>query len=172
MWKSRLLSLALVVGPVLACDGTPTTLQNPIAPPSAALLQNVWFPIQSDYLACNGDVLSLVGQVHFSTVQRYNDAGKYESRIGLNLKGTATGPDGSVYNVLTNSMHLMNDPPTAGMEVTWLDRVRLIGQGPAANESFRYLIRGTMNASGEITTVRDKCTLSCLNLGAESVACL
>ncbi len=172
MRRSRLLLLAFVLMPALACDRAPTRVQQPVAAPNAALLQNAWFPLQSDYIACNGDVLSLVGQIHFSSAERYNEAGTYQTRIQMNLKGTVTGPDSSIYNVVGGSTHVMNDPPTDGAEVTWRDRVRLIGKGPAVNEYFYYLIRGTMNASGEITTIHDKCRLSCLNLGAEMVACL
>ncbi len=172
MWGSKLLLLALAGVAVLACDRTPSPVQTPVPAPSAALLQNTWFPVQSDYQTCSGDVLSLVGQGHFTTVERYNEAGKYQTRLQLNLKGTATGPDGSVYNVSASSVHLINDPPTAGMEVTWLDRVKLTGKGPAANESFYYWFGVTLNANGEITSLRDRCSLSCLDLQAEMVACL
>ncbi len=170
MRRSRLLVLAFVSLPVLACERTLTPVQPPVAAPNAALFQNDWFPIQSDYIACNGDVLNLVGQMHIMSVERYNEAGHYQSRVRLNMQGTGTGPDGSVYRFSTISTHLINDPATGAQEVSWLDKVRLIGKGPAANESFRYIIGGTMNASGEITSLRWNCSLSCISLGAEDVS--
>lgn len=161
MWRKRLLSLAVVLVPVLACERAPTQVQTPVTPPRAELVQNAWFPYVSDFVTCGGEVLSVVGKVHITSVDRFNDAGKYQTRYQVNIKATATGADGSEYNISNNMTQLTNDVPTDGMVLNWNIKVKLTGKGPAANESYYWLYRGTMNANGDVTSSVNKWTGSC-----------
>ncbi len=162
MRTSRLLSLAAVSMLVLACERAPTQVQTPVSAPRPALLQNTWFPIQSDYYTCSGQLLSFVGKGHFTFDESFDpETGKYQYRNHLNMQGTATGADGSEYVVKNNSMQVTNDPPTPGAEYTYKFQVKLTGKGPAANEVFQLVYHVAFNANGEPTAYVEKYTSKC-----------
>jgi hypothetical protein len=112
---------------------------------------------------CNGDQVTFSGTMHV-TNQVTNDAsGGFHLKTHVNyqdVSGTGT-PSGNSYRVGTVSNETLNDPDGGQSEMTVIQTVKLITQGPSLNYFVHFVFHVTVNANGETTSTVDETRIEC-----------
>jgi hypothetical protein len=103
---------------------------------------------------CNGDQVTFSGTMHVTNTVTYDASGGIHLRTHVNyqdVSGTGT-PSGNSYRVGTVSNETLNDPDGEQSEMTVIQTVKLITQGPALNYFIKFVFHVTVNANGETTS--------------------
>lgn len=112
---------------------------------------------------CNGDQVTFSGTMHVTNHVTNDASGGFHLRMHVNyqdVSGTGT-PSGNNYRVGTVSNETLNDPDGGQSEMTVIQTVKLITQGPALNYFMRLVFHVTINANGETTSSVLETTMEC-----------
>ena len=103
---------------------------------------------------CNGDVVTLRGQIHFVTHTTTDNNGGVHVKMHHNFENVeGTGALVINYRAVSSNNHTVNDNGSnAQQEFTNVNRVRFISQGPSDNFLLNITIHTTINANGEATS--------------------
>ena len=155
--SQRLVLLALVV-PALTSGTTSVAW--------AEVTENVRVPVDIGvFIPCAdggaGEVVTLSGNLHI--VLRYTEsagggihAGSHFQPQGISGVGETTGDTYHATGVTQDEFNA-----TVGVEETFINNFRIIGQGPGNNFLVQEVFHITFNANGSITAFVDKFTVDC-----------
>jgi hypothetical protein len=104
---------------------------------------------------CNADTVTFSGQLHITNHVTTDASGGQHVKTHVNYQSVSgTGaPSGANYRVTTSSNETINDNGTNPQtELTSVQVVNLIGQGPVPNALLRVVIHVTINANGTTTS--------------------
>ena len=112
---------------------------------------------------CNGDQVTFQGNMHVTNHMTTDSSGGTHLRTHVNYQDVSgTGfPSGLNYRVGTTSNETVNDNDGPQSEVTVIQTVKLITQGPAQNFFLRIVFHITINANGETTSTVDETSVEC-----------
>lgn len=108
----------------------------------------------TSFNSCNGETVTLTGQVHLVTHVTTDSNGGTHFRSHQNYENvTGAGSLGNSYRAVSSNNHTVNDNGSnAQQEFTIVNRVRLISQGPADNLLINVTSHTTINANGQATS--------------------
>ncbi|MFL6254452.1 MAG: hypothetical protein ACJ74T_05495, partial [Pyrinomonadaceae bacterium] len=112
---------------------------------------------------CNADQVTFSGTMHVTNTVTNDASGGFHLKSHVNyqdVSGTGT-PSGNSYRVGTVSNETLNDPDGEQSEMTVIQTVKLITQGPALNYFMRLVFHVTVNANGETTSSVLETTMEC-----------
>lgn len=112
---------------------------------------------------CNGDVVTFQGDMHVTNHVTLDSSGGTHLRTHVNYQGvTGTGSPSTLnYRVGTVSNETVNDNDAGQSEVTVIQNVKLIAQGPALDFFLRIVFHITINANGQTTSTVDEARVEC-----------
>ena len=112
---------------------------------------------------CNGDVVTLQGNIHVTNHMTTDASGGTHLKTHLNFQDVSgTGsPSGLNYNVRTTTNETVNDNDGPQSEATIISTVKLISQGSALNSFLQTVFHVTVNANGVTTTTVDETKIEC-----------
>ena len=103
---------------------------------------------------CNADLVAFQGTMHVTNTVTTDASGGFHLKMHVNyqdVSGTGT-PSGNIYRVGTVTNETLNDPDGEQSEMTVIQTVKLITQGPALNYFMHLVFHVTVNANGETTS--------------------
>lgn len=103
---------------------------------------------------CNADLVTFQGNMHVINHVTNDASGGFHLKMHVNYQNVSgTGsPSGNNYRVGTVSNVTLNDPDGEQAEMTVIQTVKLITQGPALNYFMRLVFHVTVNANGQTTS--------------------
>lgn len=112
---------------------------------------------------CNGDVVTFQGDLHVTNHVTTDSSGGTHLRTHVNYQNVSgTGaPSQLNYRVGTVSNETVNDNDAGQSEVTVIQTVKLIAQGPAFDFFLRMVFHITVNANGETTSTVEETRIEC-----------
>jgi hypothetical protein len=112
---------------------------------------------------CNGDLVTFQGNMHVTNHVTTDSSGGTHVTSHMNYQGVSgTGtPSGLNYRVGTTQNQTLNDNDGPQSEVTVIQNVRLITQGPALNFFLQVVFHITINANGETTSTVNEAKVQC-----------
>ncbi|MCA1622162.1 MAG: hypothetical protein LC795_23400 [Acidobacteria bacterium] len=112
---------------------------------------------------CNGDLVTFQGNIHVTNHATTDSSGGFHLKTHANYQNVSgTGsPSGLNYRVGTVSNETLNDPDGSQAEMTVIQTIKLITQGPALNFFIRFVFHITINANGETTSTVTETRIEC-----------
>lgn len=112
---------------------------------------------------CNGDQVTFQGNMHLTNHVTFDAGGGFHLKTHVNYQNvSATGtPSGATYQVRTVSNETTNDSDGAQSEMTVIQTVKLIAQGPALDYFIKFVFHVTVNANGETTSTVVETRIEC-----------
>lgn len=112
---------------------------------------------------CNGDTITLTGQVHIVTHTTTDSNGGSHVKTHQNFEDVSgTGTLVLTYRGVSSNNHTVNNNGSnLQQEFTSVNRVRLISQGPSDNYKLDITIHTTINANGEATSTVNNVSTTC-----------
>ena len=108
-----------------------------------------------------GEIVTFTGYFHFLTVTVIDDQGGFHSKFtnqpqGLSGTGLTTGDK---YQATGQTQGTFNGK--VGFETTFIDNVRIVGQGPGNNFLIHETFHMTVNPDGTVTAFVDHVSIEC-----------
>jgi len=112
---------------------------------------------------CNGDLVTFQGTMHITNTVTTDAGGGFHLKTHANFQDVSgTGaPSGLNYRVGTTTNEVINDNDGPQSEVTIIQTVKLISQGPAPNLFLRLVFHITVNANGQTTSTVTESSIEC-----------
>ena len=112
---------------------------------------------------CSGDLVTFQGSAVVTNHVTTDANGGFHLRTHVNYQNvTGTGaPSGLNYRVGTTSNETTNDPDGPQAEMTVIQSVKLISQGPDQNYFMRFVYHIAINANGVVTTTVNETSIEC-----------
>lgn len=151
------LFVALVAGATAPAFGQANTVTTNETIPFTGTLTNL----------CNGDQVTFQGNMHVVNHVTTDSSGGTHVRTHVNYQDvTGTGiPSGLNYRVGTTTNETVNDNDGPQSEVTVIQTIKLITQGPTQNFFLRIVFHITINANGETTSTVEETSVECRGRG-------
>ncbi len=157
--------VAALSGAVVACE---TPVMSPEPPdPSFAVVENSKVFIPVDFFLfgpCVSEPTQSRGRLHILIIETVTPSGRRHFRFQLNANGTGVGlTTGAKYqwNHAINEGFSVDENDGLPYTYTWVNRVRLIGQGQVPDRYYDFILHVTINANGEETVSKFEETFEC-----------
>lgn len=145
-------SAALLLSLLVAAGASSPT---PAAAQATTVTTNETVPLTDTRTnPCNLDQVTFSGNVHVANHVTYDSSGGIHLRTHVNYQNvTGTGaPSGATYRAATTTNETLNDNDGPQSELTVIQVVRFISQGPIPNFQLQVVLHITINANGETTS--------------------
>lgn len=157
----KLSLLALLCAALLASPATHTTA---VFAQATTVTTNETLTLNSTTVnMCNGDVVTLSGQIHIVTHTTADTNGGSHVKTHHNFENVeGTGTLVLNYRAVSSNNHTVNNNGSnAQQEFTVVERVKLISAGPSDNYKLSVTVHVTINANGEATSEVTNVTADC-----------
>jgi hypothetical protein len=156
--------MATLSAAVVACE---TPLMSPEPPePSFAVVQNDRFFIDVDFFLfppCNSEPTESHGTVHIVFSETVTPSGRVNLNLHGNANGTGVGLDTGAKYQWNDAFNGNLSDGTDGLPhiETFVQRIRLIGQGQVPDGYFDLLFHITINPNGDATAFKLEVSPAC-----------
>jgi hypothetical protein len=161
--------LAFAFAGLAACE-TPPSAPTPHLPAVteplfAVIINEQKLPFAFPVTACNGEIVPLTGEFHIVVRQTLDASGG--SHFGFRLSahgegvGTVTGAKYVWNDVFGPNTNISASFPDGSANETFTSSTLLIGQGKVPNLQVKFLAHITINANGEVTSLKTVLSPEC-----------
>lgn len=128
---------------------------------ATATTTNITLPLNMTVTACEGQQVTLNGNIHIVTHVTTNPNGLHikEHSNYQNVSGVGQPTPFLYRGVSSNNTHFNNHPPQSNFSV--VDQVLLLSQGLSDNLQVHITMHFTINANGQTTAVVEEVRVEC-----------
>jgi hypothetical protein len=154
--KSMIKLLAVSAAAIVLCG-----LQTNVFAAASTVTTVASFPVSFDATGCNGDTVTLTGNLNLVAHVSQSASGNLNVEINVDSQGlSGTGlPSGTTYQANSHA-HDMFDA-TAGFTTTVVDKFVLIAKGKNPDMITTMTFHYTINADNTVTATVDTFTVKC-----------